>query len=302
MSAIDAMYQKYGRVSPTQVQELHNTYLSKNPIGDKLDQMGEDFAVEVDRLLTIIDHSGQTKRAFEQILNEATKNLEKPLDQEALKKIVRELIIETTSIQRRNDDLEVQLQNARDNIETLKKHIEEIREESVMDSLTMIGNRKHFDRNLELEVAAHQESGHPMSLILCDIDHFKRFNDTWGHQAGDQVLRLVALAIKGNVKTQDIPCRYGGEEFAIILPKTNVEQATVVAERIRKTVSRRDVVKRSTGENLGRITISAGISTLHPNELGPSLIRRADLCLYAAKNSGRDRLITETNAVMRDVA
>src|SRR5262249_5059635 len=128
-----------------------------------------------------------------------------------------------------------------------------------------------------------------------DIDHFKKFNDTYGHLTGDQVLRLVAQAVKQNVKGQDIAARYGGEEFAVILPQTPLRQALTVADHIRRAVVAKELIKRSTGENLGRVTISVGVATLHKSETTQALLERADACLYAAKRSGRNLVVCETD-------
>lgn len=302
VEAVNAIYAKYGRVSSTQLQELHNNFLSKNPAGDKLNQMGDQFAGEVENLMTIVERSGKCTKTLSSALDSASNELSGPMEQSDLMDIVKTLAAQTKEIQKRNNELESQLEKAKDNINNLKVHLEEAREESIMDQLTQIGNRKHFDRSLELGVASHAQSGLPFSMILADIDHFKRFNDTWGHQAGDQVLRLVAHAIKTNVRRTDIACRYGGEEFAVLLPQATLEQATEIAEKIRKMVCRREIVKRSTGENLGRITISAGVATLQSGELGASLVRRSDLCLYAAKDAGRNKVITQKDSDMKDVA
>ena len=134
-----------------------------------------------------------------------------------------------------------------------------------------------------------------LSLMLTDIDHFKKFNDTYGHLTGDQVLRLVAQAVKQNVKGQDIAARYGGEEFAVILPQTPLRQALTVADHIRRAVVAKELIKRSTGENLGRVTISVGVATLHKSETTQALLERADACLYAAKRSGRNLVVCETD-------
>jgi diguanylate cyclase len=130
---------------------------------------------------------------------------------------------------------------------------------------------------------------------MTDIDHFKKFNDSFGHQTGDQVLRLVALAVKQNVKGQDIACRYGGEEFGVILPRTNLRQAVVVADHIRQSVMSKELVKRSTGENLGRITISIGVSCWRRGDNQQSIIERADASLYAAKRGGRNLVRCESD-------
>jgi diguanylate cyclase len=121
------------------------------------------------------------------------------------------------------------------------------------------------------------------------------FNDSYGHLTGDQVLRLVAMAMKQNVKGQDTTARYGGEEFAIILPNTVLRSAITVADHIRRAVMTKELMKRSTGEHLGRVTVSIGVATLHGNDTIQSLIERTDGCLYAAKRHGRNRVMSETD-------
>jgi diguanylate cyclase len=130
---------------------------------------------------------------------------------------------------------------------------------------------------------------------MVDIDHFKNFNDSFGHLTGDQVLRLVALAVKNNVKGQDTAARYGGEEFAVVLPNTVLRSATTVADHVRRAVMTKQLMKRSTHEQLGRITVSIGVASLRNGETAQSLIGRADACLYAAKRSGRNRVISEAD-------
>ena len=128
---------------------------------------------------------------------------------------------------------------------------------------------------------------------MADVDHFKQFNDRFGHLTGDQVLRLVAVAMKHNVKGQDIAARYGGEEFVIALPDTTLRSAVAVADQIRRGVMAKELIKRSSGERLGRVTLSVGIALLHTGDTPQSLIERADACLYAAKRQGRNRVVCE---------
>ena len=138
-------------------------------------------------------------------------------------------------------------------------------------------------------------SGEPLSLLMFDIDHFKSFNDSYGHLTGDQVLRLVGMSLKQTIKGQDITARYGGEEFAVVLPNTALRQALTVADHIRRAVMAKELKKKSTGEILGRVTISVGVSMLKPGDDTDSLIERADACLYAAKRNGRNRVICEVD-------
>jgi diguanylate cyclase len=167
--------------------------------------------------------------------------------------------------------------------------------ESLTDPLTTLANRKSFDEELVRAIHDVRTKNEQLSLVMMDVDHFKRFNDTYGHLTGDQVLRLVAMSVKQNVKGQDIAARYGGEEFVVVLPQTVLRSAITVADHIRRAGMTKELMKRSTGENLGRVTISLGVAGLRPNDTPQSLIERADLCLYAAKRSGRNRVISETD-------
>jgi diguanylate cyclase len=145
-------------------------------------------------------------------------------------------------------------------------------------------------------MAAREETGEAVTLLLCDIDLFKKFNDSWGHQTGDQVLRLVASCLSENVKGRDTAARYGGEEFAVLLRGTGVEAATRVAEQIRQTVETKKLVKKSTGDVLGTITISIGVAEFGAGETVEAVIRRADACLYGAKQNGRNLVINQNDA------
>ena len=202
----------------------------------------------------------------------------------------------------RTKALEEELQRSSHEVNDLKAKLDDVRKESLTDPLTGIHNRKAFDQELAEAVDLARKGGEPLSLFMCDIDHFKVFNDTWGHQTGDQVLRLVGHCLSENVKGRDTAARYGGEEFAVILRQTGLESAVSLANQIRSNVESKKLVKRSTGDILGTITISIGVAQLGLGEPPSSLIQRADACLYAAKNAGRNRVMSEApGAVAEDV-
>jgi diguanylate cyclase len=219
-----------------------------------------------------------------------------------LRAIVETLVRATRDMEENNIRLEHSLKASKQEINQLQVNLEAVRNESLTDPLTSLANRKYFDQALEKVIAQSISSGEPMALLLTDIDHFKAFNDTFGHLTGDQVLRLVAIAVKQNVKGQDIAARYGGEEFGIILPNTQLRAALTVADHVRRAVMTKELMKRSTGEHLGRVTVSIGVAALRKDETAQSLIERADNCLYAAKRCGRNRVMCETDPEVASVA
>jgi diguanylate cyclase len=138
------------------------------------------------------------------------------------------------------------------------------------------------------------ERDEPVSVLLIDIDHFKRFNDEFGHGVGDQVLKLMAKVLREGVREIDLPARYGGEELIAVLPGADLPACTAVAERIRRSVAECHVTRRSTGEALPGITISIGVAQFQGGESMADLIDRCDRALYLAKKTGRNRVVTET--------
>jgi diguanylate cyclase len=197
----------------------------------------------------------------------------------------------------RTQTLEKELLHSSQEVNQLRAQLNDVRKESLTDSLTGIANRKAFDTELAAAIEDAHGGSDTVALLMCDIDHFKHFNDTWGHQTGDQVLRLVANCMSENVKGRDTVARFGGEEFAVILRRTSLENATSLANQIRAFVQSKKLVKKSTGEILGTITISIGVARLCSEDSSASLIRRADSCLYQAKRYGRNRVVHEDEPV-----
>ena len=215
--------------------------------------------------------------------------------EEQVMKVVDTLVKTTYEMRDTTRALEQRLTLSKTEISNLQQSLEAIRAESLTDPLTGLGNRKYFDRSIDTAIETALATGEPLSLLMFDIDYFKSFNDSYGHLTGDQVLRLVGMSLKQSIKGQDITARYGGEEFAVVLPSTALRQALTVADHIRRAVMSKELKKKSTGEILGRVTISVGGSMLKPDDDADSLIERADGCLYAAKRNGRNRVICEVD-------
>lgn len=161
---------------------------------------------------------------------------------------------------------------------------------AVTDDLTGLYNRRYFDRHLSVMLGKAQSQGRDMALMILDIDHFKAVNDTYGHDAGDVVLREFSARLKRNIRGIDLACRFGGEEFVVLMPDTDMAQAELVAERVRQSVAERsfevDATRRLS------VTVSVGVSLYETEADTPeSLIKRADVALYRAKREGRNRVV-----------
>lgn len=214
-------------------------------------------------------------------------------NESGLKTAVGNIVGATTDMRRRNRALETQLDESLGEIKQLHTDLDAMRKEAFTDALTAVANRKMFDLELQRLSTEATLDACDLSLLMLDIDHFKRFNDTYGHQIGDQVLRLLAATVKECVKGRDIPARYGGEEFAVILPNTRLDDALVLAEQVRRAIGGKKVINKLSGEDLGRITVSIGAGQLVAGEAPENLVRRADAALYFAKHGGRNRVASE---------
>ena len=284
-----------GKLTEADLEQIYDTYLSHIKTTDRIDKVGARVIGEIDDVMKLIGDALGMSANYDTSLSGATKKLSTAQNRDQVKKIVESLLKSTREMRDTNKALEERLTLSKSEISNLQQSLEAIRAESLTDPLTGLGNRKYFDRSIEMAVQTALANGEPLSLLMFDIDHFKSFNDSYGHLTGDQVLRLVGMSLKQTIKGQDITARYGGEEFAVVLPNTALRQALTVADHIRRAVMSKELKKKSTGEILGRVTISVGVSMLKPGDDTDSLIERADACLYAAKRNGRNRVICEAD-------
>src|SRR5712672_1372559 len=284
-----------GTLSDADVNRIYETYISANRFTDRIDDVGSQVMGEIEQVMAMIGTAAGNASAYTESLVDVTQKLGLAADEPTVRAIVESLVQATKEMERNNQALEARLSASKQEITELQQNLETVRSESLTDPLTSLANRKFFDDALAKAMTEARAKGEPLSLMMTDIDHFKKFNDSYGHLTGDQVLRLVAISLKHNVKGQDLAARYGGEEFAVVLPTTVLRSATTVADHIRRTVMNKELLKRSTGEHLGRVTISVGVATLQKCDTAQSLIERADSCLYAAKRNGRNRVISEAD-------
>jgi diguanylate cyclase len=179
-------------------------------------------------------------------------------------------------------------------LDIIRDSLNKSEERAKTDTLTGLPNRRALDEFFRVAQIAAMEKDEPLGVLLIDIDHFKNFNDNFGHGVGDQVLKLMAKVLRDRVREIDLPARYGGEELIAVLPGANLAACEAVAERIRRAISEGTITRRSTGEVLPAITVSIGIGQFQLGESMADLIDRCDRALYRAKKTGRNKVVTET--------
>ena len=275
-------------------ERIYQKHLSKTDVLEQVEDVGSQVSQQMSDIMAAIEAASERTGSYGESLQGMNAKLSGIESPQQLKSVLAELFDTTNDMAEHNKVLEKRLADSKSQIDELHMNLELTRIESYTDELTGLTNRKRFDQTIIEEISEAEESGDPLCLLMIDIDHFKSFNDNHGHQTGDQVIRYVAHTLKTNVKGRDYTARYGGEEFVIILPKTNLEAAITVAEQIRVAVKTKELVKKSTSESLGHVTLSTGISCYRIGESITELIERADVCLYAAKESGRDNVKSET--------
>jgi diguanylate cyclase len=207
--------------------------------------------------------------------------------------IIEKLLAELSRATARASALEKNFAASSQELDTIRNSLKEAEARSNTDALTGLANRRLLDDFLRSAQIVAMETGEPLSAFLIDIDHFKTFNDSYGHQIGDQVLRLVAKVLQENVRDHDLAARYGGEELIAVLPGANLEVCQRVAERLRHRISESRLTRRSTGKEIASVTVSVGVAQFRLAESAEAMIERCDRALYQAKRSGRNKTVTE---------
>lgn len=265
-------------------------YLPRNRLTEEIRDAGRVLDRELSSVSEAIAKAHKSQTVYGQTLDKAATSMEATGDGAGLQVIVAGLTTATRQVQRENETLEKKLDVSTREVARLREHLEQVRRDALTDALTNLANRKAFDEHLEAACSKAEAEGGELTLAVLDIDHFKHFNDTWGHQTGDQVLRYVA-SVMGRVASHPrIAARYGGEEFALIFPDESAVRVEAALESIRKEIASRALRRRSTNDDLGAVTVSAGYARRHIGETAAALLERADSALYASKHAGRNQV------------
>ena len=290
---LEALLNKDAALTDAVLDSLHadcaTPEFDLDAITDKAEAIGREAQAVVDQ----VTGNGAELRRYGDTLAHYAVQLGERRTVDGLVQAVATLTAETARAGERNRALEQQLSAAAARIARLKDTLAEVKREATTDALTSLCNRKAFDARLRKALSVAKSDGTAVSVLLIDVDHFKRVNDTYGHHAGDLVLRLIGRLLCDNVKGRDTAARYGGEEFAIILAGADGNAGAIVAEQIRAALDSKRLVNKASGEDMGAITLSVGVAQFRPGEAASSLVSRADAALYRAKRNGRNQVCTE---------
>ncbi|USI72920.1 GGDEF domain-containing protein [Sphingomonas morindae] len=257
--------------------------------GGGLGRVIENAERELGRMVDYVEQSDADTREYRDRLDRSAVDHATTLDRQ--KAVLADMVEATNAILSQTDKLQSELARSAREIDALKADLEIARTESRSDPLTGLANRKACCDYLGAQLPRAARDQKQLSLIFLDIDHFKRVNDRFGHRTGDEVLRLVGQTLERSFHGVGFAARWGGEEFVVVMPGASAPQAAAYADRFRETIGARAVKVRGTGEEIGRVTLSMGISELVKNDTIQSLVDRADQALYEAKEGGRDRVI-----------
>jgi diguanylate cyclase len=289
--AVDILIGNKRKFDAATNHDLFVTYIGSHAGGDaavdSVSQQLHSVMASAKKFLTaaIADNRSQI-RAISDVAGRSEAGLDPKL-------LVENLMNELAKAATRATRLETSFVEKTRELDTIRESLSKSEERARTDTLTGLPNRRALEEFFRNAQIGAMERGDPLSVLLVDIDHFKRFNDNFGHGVGDQVLRLMATVLRERVREGDLPARYGGEELIAVLPGAELATCEAVAERLRRAIAECRITRRSTGEVLPGITVSVGVGQFQPGESMSDLIERCDRALYVAKRTGRNRVVTE---------
>ncbi len=288
-AAIDQLTKAASNIDDDSVVDLYKKFIAP-PDEEAMNSISGEF----ERLMASVAQSALQTGDRAGTFGDQLKGLTRALasrDVEQLKPRLTEVMVGTAEMKSSVEALQQKVSVSQDEINRLRNDLERARDEALLDPMTGILNRRGFDQRIASLLAHKSDAGVSHCLVMLDIDHFKKVNDTHGHLMGDRVIQAVGEILRTSVThSAHTAARYGGEEFALLLPQTSLDQSIQLAEAVRTRTKAMKIRNRTTQEVMLTVTISGGVAEMKADDDAASLISRADAALYAAKNGGRDRI------------
>jgi diguanylate cyclase len=299
--ALDHRLKRDALIGEEEIRALYQQHIAdpENGAAERLQANLRRVMDEVSREATA---AGQRAESYGDRLGEFGNQLSQTGLDTAMPRVVESLLRETRDMKGSVSELQDKLRSSSEEVESLRKALHSAVGEALTDPLTGLKNRRGFDRVVAEALSLKPEGLKGYGLMMVDIDHFKRVNDEYGHVFGDKVLRSIAQVLDSMVRGRDAVARFGGEEFAVLLPETGVEGARLLADRIRSTIANGRVRRNDSNDQVGNITVSIGVAGYCPGESVEAFIERADKALYASKQAGRNRVTVAGAVPVRDAA
>jgi diguanylate cyclase len=292
---IDALFAKQTVFTYQLSIDLFKKYICNTSI-NSLEKINKTLFQLVTKTSEALDNTGDKANAASIHFQNYSKNLEGNHGLSDIKSVLTEIITETQDLAETSRLLQTQLDESALELKQLRQELVRAHETAKTDALTGLLNRGAFDENLDTHLKNNLQSNSELCLVMLDLDHFKKVNDTYGHVVGDNVLRYAANLMKQHITEHHHAARYGGEEMAIIMPNTPINEAIKIAESIRTSLAMNPLKRKGSKESIGIVTVSIGVSSLKSNDSTESLIERADRAMYRAKNNGRNQVMIESIA------
>ncbi|MEM9267758.1 MAG: GGDEF domain-containing protein [Pseudomonadota bacterium] len=280
-------------ITEATLSELYHRHLSPRAMSDELEQIGTSLQTAVGEVSGAVEENLRDNSSFSGALRAARQSLIQGTSKRDVASIITHLHKVNQTQIAASQRVTMQLEKSRGQISKLEKELMEVKKAANTDFLTGLFNRRRLDELLEAAIFSARQRNTPMGLILCDIDNLRKVNESLGHSAGDNVLKIYARELRKQMARQEIPTRFTGAKFAIVLPEANKDRATVVAEKIRMSFSKIDWIGENTQVEIGGLTSSFGVAMLRGSDTKEVLIERADSLLSQAKNNGRDQTVSD---------
>lgn len=299
---IEARLQRGDPFTDETNEELFERFFANTRLSIQMLETSETIARELDDTVASLRGAGGQADSYAKVLQGAAARFEGGVDSAEFRSIVEHLAVTTHEMVDQNLKLAEQIEATSRQVQELQTALESVKVESLTDGLTGLANRRMFDETLRRRITDGGADKSDLCLAMIDIDGFRRINETWGYSLGDQVLRYIASVLRGHAQGDVLAARFGGEEFAMIMPRTNLNLAEAVAARVCRAVKSKRLSLKSTGDVIGEITVSVGVARLRDGECAGGLVSRAEACLHAAKIGGRDRIVTDAQLARQNAA
>ncbi len=289
-SVIDVMLKREDEFTEEVLNMLH-TQFSNEVDSDELEELRSELEALVTTMHSSVREIAGESSGLSSSLLVSAQTISHTDSIGDIREVISHVVSDTRKFSKKSAELGARFEAAKQEMESMRETLSSLQDEVRRDELTGIPNRKAFDEMLEKQISLGKRQQRPFTLLVIDIDHFKKVNDTYGHLIGDEVLRFMARRVESRLRTEDMAARFGGEEFTAILPETVAEDAIVLANELREYFAKTKLNRATEPKTIGKVTISVGVAQYKNGESAEEIISRADQALYKAKEGGRNQVV-----------